>query len=563
MLSLNIGIKYLLNCEKYLYSFILVCFLFLSFTPLPQYPYELTSPILVCGLLLSFMVLLNLVFSLIYRENTLSRAKVIIDFPIIILATICATNLYQNQYNIWGLYLLNMILLFLFLKKLLQDSVFDGNDIRNLILCTFSLEGLMYLFLHLFGIQEYSYSNNHIISMVIVMGMPFIYHKSNLSFSKIILIHSFVGVIIYLLGSRTGLIGMFVNFICTVYIIRKTINLNLVAKILAIVFSFISIIGFINLNIDKKESSDGRLIIWKNSIEIIKHQSILGSGLGSFKKQIAIQFIKYFATERPETEKDNFTNQINIAYNDVIQLFIECGIWGLIFYTALAAQVFQNFSHLAIPIISFITMGLTNSVFYIVPCGYILILSLVLLDKSIFSLNVPNKFVLISLITISIFSINTTIKYEKAIRTTKSISKNIDTKMNLKQLKQFSKILNNNEYYWLIVAKNFYKVGNRKNTTMAATKAINTSNDYRAYDLLAVIANKEGSHTEEKYLKITHFIVPGLVLPKFNLFTFYKENCMYEQAEYWAKEVLNHQKKGTRDISYFKQQAKIYLENEK
>ena len=114
-----------------------------------------------------------------------------------------------------------------------------------------------------------------------------------------------------------------------------------------------------------------------------------------------------------------------------------------------------------------------------------------------------------------------------------------------------------------MVANNFYKVGNRKNATMAAAKAVNTSNDYRAFDLLASIANKEGSQNEEKYLKNAHYIVPGLVIPKYNLFQYYKENCKSDQADFWANEVLNHKNKGTRDITYFKDQVNNYLENEK
>ncbi len=544
----------------------LVCFISASITPLLSfYPYELTGPILVCSILLSISISTYLLFEIIKKSDVNSNnKKTILELPIVILAIIWGFTVFQNQYNIWGIYIINMILLYILLKNLVRDSVFKSKDISNLVLCTFIFEGIKQALFYTFDLGGYSFANNNILSMAIVIALPFIYQKSNLRIGHIIAIHIFFTVLIFLLQSRTGLIGMLVVFLSILYIRnRDPFKLDMGTKIFISMFLFIGTVGFMSLNSDKKESTDGRVIIWKNSIEIIKDQSIFGSGLGSFKKQIAVQFTKYFSTERPETEKDNFTSQINIAYNDGIQLFIECGVLGLLFYAALVAQVFQNFGHLAIPIFSFIIMGITNSVFYIVPCGYILIMSLVIIDKSIMSFTISKRIILISLFFLGIFSTYTTLKYEKAIRTTKSVTNDINAKTNLQRLKPFTKILNSSDYYWLMVANNFYKVGNRKNATMAAAKAVNTSNDYRAFDLLASIANKEGSQNEEKYLKNAHYIVPGLVIPKYNLFQYYKENCKSDQADFWANEVLNHKNKGSRDITYFKDQVNNYLENEK
>ena len=159
-----------------------------------------------------------------------------------------------------------------------------------------------------------------------------------------------------------------------------------------------------------------------------------------------------------------------------------------------------------------------------------------------------------------------TFQYENALRVTYAVSKKKDVKHNLLKIKPYQKILAKDEFYWATVAQNFFKAGSYKNAKKATEKAIDISYDYRAFGLLAEINNNDNNNNNEavvKNLLKAQTLVPGLLLPKYNLFLHYKSKNDVIEATFWANEIINHNKKGEIDISYFKHQANKYLLNEK
>ena len=77
----------------------------------------------------------------------------------------------------------------------------------------------------------------------------------------------------------------------------------------------------------KKGSVDGRLLIWKVSIEMIKDKPILGYGYDGFKKNYMDYQAKFFK-DNPSSEEILVAGDTNYAFNEPLQLIVEYGFIG-------------------------------------------------------------------------------------------------------------------------------------------------------------------------------------------------------------------------------------------
>lgn len=546
--------------------------LLFSMMPLDFYPYELTGPILICGIIICLLLIGFFFLSFLNHKNN-KNANIKISIVIICLILILIISVIKHGIEIWTIYVANLILLFLLLKNLLTEKILNLNIIRKIVACVVVIEICKLIFKIIsvnpifFG--EMGYSNNNIIAMFLVASLLLLLQSNEVKIHHSLLLFLFFGLIIYYLDSRTGLIGLICGLIMIfIFEINKSFKTNKKFIIWLIMIVTVMLVGFFRLNSVKTESTEGRLIIWKNSLNIIRNQPILGYGLGSFKKQISLQLSDYFEKERPLNEKDNFTQQVNIANNDFIQLTIETGIIGIAFNICLVFIIISNifgrsYNYCSVALICYMIMSFTNFIFYSVPCGYMLVLVLALNDseRNYTFVSFQKRIVFIFIGVLLSVTIYYTLRYESAIRQTNYLSKQNNPKY-LNKLKPFQKILKSSDFYWLTVANKFYAAKSYQNAIKAAKKAINISYDYKAFSLLAEISNKTGSYEEEKYLKAVNKIVPGLFLPKYKLFEYYLRVRNEIEGKRMAKEIMEHKAKGIIDISIFKSHAKKYLENE-
>lgn len=558
------------------FAFGIFLILLLSITPLSIYPYELTSPILISGVLICILSF-SYFFIYFFTERRFNYTRIKIPIFLACLLLMLIISAYKGGMDIWNLYIANIILLFLLLNNLLKDNILNSKILNRVLWGVISIEVIKLILkfdiFHSSNILNYSlgFSNNNITAMFFVLILTLISQNEKLKIQGIVLLYLLGGLIVYLLHSRTGLLGIFSALIMNLLIKTNKstkINNKYILGLIIIILTTL-LVGFIDLNNEKSESTEGRMIIWINSLSIIQEQPIFGYGLGSFKKQIGIQFIDYFSRVRDNNEMDNFTHQINIAYNDLIQLTIESGILGFCFYVSLILLVIRDIvkrtiNYTTVSLSCFLIMSTTNSIFYAVPCGYLLALCLALnyYKKTTTLIHLNMQVVIIFALLLSFIAFYKTIRYENAIRQTYSISKQNTASLNLEGLRPYQKVLASSDFYWLTVANNFFKVKSYQNSERAAENVIDISYDYRAFDLLADISRIHGSTQEEKYLAYQNNIVPGLLLPKYKLFQYYKSINDKENAKKLALEIVEHKEKGKFDVTKFKLQAKNYLEDE-
>lgn len=89
----------------------------------------------------------------------------------------------------------------------------------------------------------------------------------------------------------------------------------------------------------KKGSADGRLLIWKTSMEMINDKPIFGHGYDGFKKHYMDYQAEYFENY-PESQEAFVAGDTNYAFNELIQLTVEYGLVGILILFALVFFLF-------------------------------------------------------------------------------------------------------------------------------------------------------------------------------------------------------------------------------
>ncbi|MEI8204443.1 MAG: O-antigen ligase family protein, partial [Bacteroidota bacterium] len=89
----------------------------------------------------------------------------------------------------------------------------------------------------------------------------------------------------------------------------------------------------------KKGSADGRVLIWKVSMNIIKERPVFGYGFDQFKAHYMDYQADYFE-QNPNSEDVLVAGDNNYAFNEPIQLMVENGLIGILLLVAIIWLVF-------------------------------------------------------------------------------------------------------------------------------------------------------------------------------------------------------------------------------
>lgn len=94
----------------------------------------------------------------------------------------------------------------------------------------------------------------------------------------------------------------------------------------------------------KKESVDGRILLWSVSLEAVKDHPLFGSGYGRFAAVYGDAQATYFIQNRTEDQilRADITDY---GFNEYVQIAVELGIVGLVLFFLLVGSVF-NFKNL-------------------------------------------------------------------------------------------------------------------------------------------------------------------------------------------------------------------------
>ena len=220
-------------------------------------------------------------------------------------------------------------------------------------------------------------SNPNFTAVYLVMVLPMVidivkqYKNKFLRILSITVIIVIFALSLYLLKSRTAFVGFFLHICFFVYsyltanrlVAKKTIFIGVFLSIIVIGFLIPKFYNF------KRESADGRLLVWKISSLLIAQKPLMGYGYGKTQYVYNVAQAKYFRDQKgTETEKQN-AGYISNVLNDYFEIGIQGGLLGLFIlsfflYRLLTASYKQKHPYLFISMLMFVLMLFFNVVIY-------------------------------------------------------------------------------------------------------------------------------------------------------------------------------------------------------
>lgn len=177
-------------------------------------------------------------------------------------------------------------------------------------------------------------------------------------------------VTIGVLRCRTAYIGLSVELLVTIVVFFKKCNIG-IPKSYKLPFLFVLLLMVTSLGFKlydiKRDSADGRILIWKISSNMIMEKP-QGYGYGLFEKYYNLRQSDYFAQGNGTDKERVLADFVFMPYNDFLEHGVEGGVIGLTFLVAfyvlviISAKRKHDVVCLSV-FIAFAVMSLTNFIY--------------------------------------------------------------------------------------------------------------------------------------------------------------------------------------------------------
>lgn len=365
--------------------------------------------------------------------------------------------------------------------------------------------------------------------------------------------------IIYTNG-RAGWIGLIAG---SYFLSKKVFPQLKLSRIATLVTAFFLILLFVFFIWFKKDSSHGRLLIYKISANIFHDNWLSGIGIGKFKEQYNLYQANYFSANSIDSKESLLADNTFYAFNDLWQLLIEVGVIGFTGFLIAAIFLFRYLKQYKIkPGKSYLFYGASSALLCIIVASLfsypfhvfgIQVLSfifVVIMLSSIESSDKSNRckhwFLLSSkalcfagLFYLCFYGYNKIMllkKSKEAFQLSQSGFKNESLSAYSSLQKSFAK----DETFLYAYAKQLYnsnRLAEAKNV-LAEAKQYYTENEL--YKLSAAINYEQGNFKEaEKDYLMAMYMVPNRMISRYELYNFYLSIKDTTKAIRWAQSILS------------------------
>lgn len=332
----------------------------------------------------------------------------------------------------------------------------------------------------------------------------------------------------------------------------------------------------------KKDSANGRILIWKNSIEAIKEKPFVGHGYHSFIEILNKQQIAYFIENQDDTKNGLLASSAVYAFNDFIQITLELGFIGLIVYGLMLYFVFfntpsDNLLLIAAKsgLVAYVVSGLFSY-----PGSIVQIKILFVFCLSIVSLNVPKiavpeilkfkvrmqRLIGVSVTCIAIFIAAKSVEKLKACRVwekTYRISMN-NAKQAVSDYQGIFPVLRNDPDFIFNYASVNLVTGDYNKCLNLLNISESIYSNYDGYLMLADAYKGNGDfiNAEKQYLNASN-LIPHKFTPLYKLFQLYRSQGDSKAQEVAERIVQMEVKVYSFEVGNMKNEALNYLSNSK
>jgi O-antigen polymerase len=118
---------------------------------------------------------------------------------------------------------------------------------------------------------------------------------------------------------------------------RAKIMIACILLICLATFAAVSLYSF------KQDSADGRMFVWKLSLQMIAKKPVAGVGYGRYAHDYNLFQAEYFSHAKAKAGEIRTAAYINMAYNEFLQIAVEMGMIGLLLFLCLLTSLLVRF----------------------------------------------------------------------------------------------------------------------------------------------------------------------------------------------------------------------------
>jgi O-antigen polymerase len=492
-------------------------------------------------------------------------------------------------------YILSTLLLGLIITILLKQHQLEWKFIENVLLGVVMIH-LVVIFLQVIkiptspsmffsitGCNEDPSSTAIYLTCCITIVLHRIIERKSIYKKRYLVFLVLMTIAIFLLKCRTAYIGMIlilIFYLCKNH--REKINsLKLWMKISALVSLVVLGLTFvIGMYHFKQTSSEGRLLIWKITSQMIKERPC-GYGYGMFEKCYNLRQSLYFAKGNGTDKEINNADFVSMPCNDILEQGVEGGIAGALFYLLFYLNILwqsyrkRDFEGFTI-VISLLFMSMTNFVYTSVQVWLLLMCFggkvMAVLDKATESNEIhlihTKKVLLIVSIFIFAMLFFQESKVIKAQMNLTSLHESIELGVPVmaNQLSDLQTNIETSELYYTDAAISYMQVGEYANAIKSLKESQKYTSSPKVYYLLSrCYMEMHDAKSSIAPLNIVRNMLPHHFLPNLLLMRGYKKYGHTEQALNYAHKIMDMPVKiESEKVERIKEEAKQYIEsNEK
>jgi O-antigen polymerase len=323
----------------------------------------------------------------------------------------------------------------------------------------------------------------------------------------------------------------------------------------------------------KQASSEGRLLVWKISLDLAAQNPIFGCGTYNFEKEYNLVQAAYFLSGKATNDEVFSAAHIRVPYNDYLLSFIEGGIIGFLLFSAFMLSMLVGFFKSSMVeikqrtaysgILIFSIMSLFNSQYYITSVVAVFMLYAALLSS--FSegkkYNVNYRIIATILIIFGLYFLKNQYEMARGSRNIK-IAANFLKKGELDKtiyiLEKTSETLSLSDQLWWNYANALYNQKDYSQALVKYQKATSLTSDPDLFidmsDCYAQLGNHDAAISR---CSLAMNIVPNRLKPRYMLMNLFMAKKDTTTAKIFANELIRQTPKGvSKDADYYKEEAK-------
>ncbi len=385
---------------------------------------------------------------------------------------------------------------------------------------------------------------------------------------------------VFLSGSRTGMLAIITSSV--IFLIFKTNGISKFRqlryyKLLTVLIMVCFVTSASILYQQKKDSANGRLLIWKVSSEMIKDKPVFGHGYGSFQAKYMDYQAEYFKNN-PNSKFELLADNVKHPFNEFIKVAVEFGLIALVIILLFILFVLwkiikskdENRGLVLSGLVAFLVLAcfsypLQYIAFWLLLAFY---LSIFLPSKEIKIKNTPiliiTRSVIVMFCMFFLLLVYRQIRAEIKWKTIAMSSLSGNTEEMLPEYERLYSLssIKQNPFF-------LYNYGAELNFVGRFDKSIDILSEcqhrFNDYDLQMLLADNYYKKSElDKAVQLYQYasnMIPCRFLPLYQIFEIYRKAGQIDMTKKYANEIINKKVKiPSMTVNSIKAEAEEYLE---